>query len=213
MKYINKDREPQDFIDWKLTDKMFQRGRPNWNRVPTHIKDIIRTSLKEEQGYICCYCERRIKENDYHVEHLKPKDKNKFPNLQLNYDNLICSCQLELEKGEPRHCGNSKGSWYDVNNLISSLDPSCEQQFRYTADGHIYPSNNSNIAATTTIGKLQLDISKLVDLRKRVIEPFIDDSLSDNEFKKFVNGYLVEKEENNGKYNEFYTTIKYLFKN
>lgn len=213
MKYIVKNQEPQAFKDWKLNDKMYKRGKPNWKRVPTQIRNIIRISLQEEQGYICCYCERRLNEKDYHVEHLKPKDKNKYPLLQLDYNNLICSCQLELTKGEPRHCGNSKGSWYDENNFVSPLNHDCEQQFVYTADGHIKPSNKDNEAAKITIKKLQLDIDKLVDLRKKAIEPFIDDSLSSDELRNFVSGYLIEKEDNNGKYNEFFTTIKYLFEN
>ena len=213
MKHIVKNQEPQEFIDWKRKDKMFQRGKPNWNRVTKQIRDIIRTSLDKEQGYICCYCERRISENDHHVEHLKPKDRNKFPELQLDYNNLLCSCQLELEKGEPRHCGNSKGSWFDETLLISPLDPSCEDQFIYSYDGHIYPSDESNLAAKTTIDKLKLDIDKLVDLRKKTIEPFIDENLNDVELRTFVEGYLVDKENNDGKYNEFFTTIKFLFGN
>ena len=209
MKYIVKESEPLEFTNWKKQDKMFQRGKPKWNRVPSPIKDNIRASLKKEQGYICCYCERELRNNDYHIEHFKPKDK--FSALQLDYSNLICSSQLELKQGEPRHCGNSKGSWFDNALLISPLNSDCERQFIFHADGHILPSNDSNIAAKITIKKLQLDIDKLVDLRKKAIEPFIDENLNDNELKKFVNAYLIEKENNNGRYNEFYTTIKYLF--
>ena len=215
MKYIVKESEPLEFTNWKKQDKMFQRGNPKWNRVPSSVKDNIRASLKKEQGYICCYCERELRNNDYHIEHFKPKDK--FSALQLDYSNLICSCQLELKQGEPRHCGNSKGSWFDNNLLISPLNPNCEQQFVFTYNGHILPSNDTNIAAKITIEKLQLDIDKLVDLRKKAIEPFIelfiDENLDANELEKFVNAYLIEKENNNGRYNEFYTTIKYLFGN
>ena len=157
------------------------------------------------------YCERRLSNNDFHIEHLKPKDKNKFPELQLDYNNLLCSCQLELEKGEPRHCGNSKGSWFDKKLLISPLDRTCEEQFKYTEDGHIYPLNEDNLAAKTTIDKLQLDIDKLVDFRRKAIEPFIDENLNHEDLRSFVNGYLVEKEDNKGRYNELFTTIKYLF--
>ena len=73
MKFINKNQEPKDLENWKQQDKMFLRGNPKWNRVQTSIKDVIRNSLREEQGYICCYCERRLLENDSHIEHFKPK--------------------------------------------------------------------------------------------------------------------------------------------
>ncbi len=213
MKFISKNQEPIEFTNWKQQDKMFQRGNPKWNRVLSSVKDDIRKSLRKEQGYICCYCERRLHIDDYHIEHFKPKDPSKFPELQLEYDNLICSCQLELDKGEPRHCGNSKGSWYDDNLLVSPLDSNCEEQFDYTFDGHINPRYIDNNKGQTTIDRLQLDIDKLVDLRKKAIEPFIDEDLTEVELKDFVDGYLIEKERNDGKYNEFYTTIKCLFDN
>ena len=211
MKYIVKNQEPQDFINWKKQAN--EDWQPTYNNLQNPQKEIVFQSLLEEQGYICCYCERELRNNDYHIEHFKPKDQNLFPELQLEYSNLLCSCQRNTQQGEPLHCGNAKGNWFDDNLLISPLNPDCEQQFIFTADGHIYLSNKSNIAAKTTIEKLQLDIDKLIDLRKKAIEPFIDENLNDDELKNFVNGYLIEKENNNGKYNEFYTAIKYLFGN
>lgn len=211
MKHINRKDEPQEFIDWKnLSNNDWQ---PTYDNLQNPQKQAVFQSLLEEQGYICCYCERELRDNDYHIEHFKPKDNNLFPELQLEYSNLLCSCQRNTQQGDPLHCGNSKGNWFDANFLISPLDQTCEQQFIYTEDGHIYPSTKNNLAAKTTIERLQLDIDKLVNLRMNILEPFIDDSLSTEELEKFVNGYLEKKENNNGKYNEFYTTIKYLFGN
>lgn len=210
MKFIIKQQEPKEFSDWKSNDKMYQRNKPNWNRLPSNIKEIIRKKLVYEQGGICCYCERQLVGNDFHIEHLKPKDKNKYPELQLEYDNLICSCQFELEKEEPRHCGNSKGSWYDETHIISPLNPDCEKQFKYTHDGHIEPNGTTNIMASTTIQKLRLDLDRLNKMREKAIEPFLDEALTLEEMQLFAEKYL-EKE--NGKFNPFYTTIKYLFGN
>jgi len=208
MKHIIKKNEPQKFIDWKNQDKMYLRGKPKWNRLPSNIKNILRQSISEEQGYICCYCEREIVSKDFHLEHLHPKDGNKYPSEQLDYENLLCSCQLELEKGEPRHCGNSKGSWFDARNFISPLDPDCENRFIYSFDGHIMPRDTNDTAAGTTINKLQLGIDKLNKSREKAIEPFINIELSDVEIESIVDNYLENIE---GKYNEFYTTIRYLF--
>ena len=173
------------------------------------IKNIVKESLRQEQGYICCYCERELENGDYHTEHLRPISI--YPNEQINYNNLLCSCQLEIDKGEPRRCGNGKGNWYDDSLLVSPLDPDCESRFIYTVDGQIRPSDEADQAADTTIKKLQLNLDRLNNLRKNVIEPFLDPELSDSELELFVNSYLVEKDQNNGKYNQFYTTIKYLF--
>ncbi len=212
---IIKEGEPQEFIDWKKKDKMYVKGKPNWDRLPSSIKNILREKISREQGFICCYCERRITSNDFHLEHLKPKDGSKYPLLQLDYDNLLCSCQLELEKGEPRHCGNGKGSWYDEAKFVSPLQADCENRFKYTYDGQIFPSDSNDDAAITTIARLRLDIDKLNKFRENAIEPFLnlDSSLSQDELNSFVHGYLAEKSEFGGKFNEFYTTIKYLFGN
>ena len=211
MKHIVKNQEPQEFIDWK--NNANENWQPTYDNLQNPEKGILYHSWLEEQGYICCYCERELKENDYHIEHLRPKDRTLFPELQLDYSNLLCSCQRNNQRKTPLHCGNSKGNWFDETLLISPLDPTCEDQFIYSYDGHIYPSDEGNLAAITTIEKLKLDIDKLIDLRKNVIEPFIDENLNDVELRNFVEGYLVDKENNNGKYNEFFTTIKFLFGN
>lgn len=213
MKFITKGGEPDKILEWKSKDKMYQRGKPNWNRLKSELKELLRDSISAEQGYICCYCERRLNTNEMHIEHFKPKDPNKFPLNQLDYDNLFCSCQLELEKGEPRHCGNSKGSWFDEDIIISPLEPNCETKFKYTIDGQILPEDKNDIGARATIEKLKLDIDKLNKLREKAIEPFLDEDLTQEDLDEFVQGYLVEKEDNDGYYNEFYTTIKYLFEN
>ena len=190
---------------------MYQRGQPKWNRLPTTHKELIRSELKSEQGYLCCYCERKLENGDYHIEHIKPKGLSKYEIYSIEYDNLICSCQLELENGDPRHCGNGKGSWYEEPLFVSPLDPNCETRFRYTFDGHIQASTDNDNRAQTTIQRLNLNIDKLIALRKAAIDPFLDDTLSVKELSDFVNGYLVQKENNNGHYNQFYTTIQDLF--
>ena len=161
----------------------------------------------KEQGYICCYCERRLNDEYSHIEHFNPQSND--PSATLDYINMLCSCQNQLKKGKPRHCGHSKGNWFDEDLLISPLDLDCEERFVYTADGKIQPANEFDNAATMTIEKLKLDIEKLNDSRKKAIEPFLDEHLSDSEFLEFVNGYL--KKNSDDAYNEFWTTIDYLF--
>ena len=195
MKYIIKRSEPQSFRDWKSGEDR------EYNDLINPIKGDVKESLLVEQGYICCYCESRISKENSHIEHLKPKDKKKFPELELEYDNMLCSCQKQLSKGEPRHCGNSKAN--DII-IITPLDIDCESKFKYNENGTIEATDEDS---EETIKYLKLDIDKLNELRKNAIEPFIFD-ISDEEAKIFVKEYLKQKD---GKYNEFYTTIKYLF--
>jgi uncharacterized protein (TIGR02646 family) len=161
----------------------------------------------EEQGYICCYCEQRLEIGDSHIEHFQPQHNPAVD--ALDYSNILCSCQDRLKKGDPRHCGNLKGEWFDRTLLISPLEPGCEARFHFNGDGTIRPTNAEDPAAATTIEKLGLDLPILNDLRNQAIEPFLDQELTASEFTKFVYGYLQKN--NKGILSEFWTTIHQLF--
>jgi len=207
MKQIIKGIEPNEFTEWKnMADAQWT---PSFDKHSGNIKEAVYEALKMEQGFICCYCERELMEGDYHIEHLNPQEKGLVD--PLDFSNMLCSCQRQLKKGEPRHCGNSKGNWFKEESFISPLSPGCERKFKYTLDGHIESANEMDDAAVITIDKLRLGIDKLNKMRGKAIEPFIDDVLSDQELNDFVSGYLIEKDSNAGRYNPFYTIIKCLF--
>lgn len=206
MKHIVKQSEPPVFSEWKAMAS--DDWKPDYDdNFSGSVKRVVKKSLMAEQGYICCYCERRLTGNDSHIEHFKPQSD---PDVDsLDYSNMLCSCQNRLKKGEPRHCGNLKGDWFDEKHLISPFNSSCEQRFIYTANGGIRPGNEDDKAAFTTMKNLGLDIPKLTDLRAKAIEPFLEADLTSDELKAFVTGYLQMTEE--GMFGEFYTTILYLF--
>lgn len=206
MKHIVKQDEPQVFIDWKaLANEDWQ---PTFDNLSGAIKKVVKFALMAEQGYICCYCERRLTNADSHIEHFKPKsDPNVDP---LDFSNLLCSCQNQLKKGEPRHCGNLKDNWFNAELLISPFDSENEDRFAFTGDGIIKPSAEDDVAASQTIITLGLAIPKLNDMRAKAIEPFLDDNLSHQDMQNFVTGYL--RQDARGQFGEFWTTIRYLFK-
>lgn len=208
MKHIVKSSEPQEFKDWKRLEN--ENWKPTYNDLQNPEKQKVYNSLLSEQGYICCYCERKLIKSDYHIEHFKPQEDNKFPELQLEYENMLCSCQRNVGKGEPLHCGNSKGNWFDES-LVSPLEKNCESKFGYTHDGYIIAINALDKSADITIQKLGLNKDRLIDMRKMAIEPFLDPELTEKELDNFVRAYLIDKSRNEGKFNEFYTTIQYLF--
>ena len=207
MKHIVKNQHTPSF------DKWMALANEDWQ--PTYGKGGLRGaekrevkfSLMNEQGHICCYCERQLTATDSHIEHFNPQSNNAVD--PLNYTNMLCSCQDQLKEGEPRHCGNSKDNWFDKHLLISPLDSNCEKRFAYTADGEIQPANESDDAATMTIERLKLNIEILNERRKKAIEPFLNEYLDEQDFLKFVNGYL--KKNSDDTFNEFWTTINYLF--
>jgi uncharacterized protein (TIGR02646 family) len=205
MKHIVKQDEPLAFTDWKALSN--DDWKPTYSDLSGETKKAVKDTLMAEQGHICCYCERRLMDNDSHIEHFRPQsDPGVDP---LDFSNLLCSCQSNLHRGEPRHCGNRKAEWFDPNLLISPFDPNCEGQFEFTGDGLISPSDQDNRRAVETIHRLGLDIPKLIALRSFAIEPFLDEGLSYEDMQQFVRGYL--RQDNNGFFGEFWTTINYLF--
>ncbi|MDM8517385.1 retron system putative HNH endonuclease [Desulfobacterales bacterium HSG16] len=86
MRYIEKQDEPDEFVEWKerKDDKI-------WNKFKNRKKRIVKNAIVEEQGYICCYCGKRIhKDRNTRIEHLK--SRSKYPDDTFNYKNLLVSC-------------------------------------------------------------------------------------------------------------------------
>ena len=205
MKHIAKDQNTPDFDEWKASAN--NDWQPTYEDLSGTIKEEVKNSLIKEQGYICCYCERRLTDDGSHIEHFNPQSNNAVN--PLDYANMLCSCQNQLEQGEPRHCGHLKGDWFGNQLLVSPLDPDCEGHFTYTADGKIQPAEKSDDATRMTIEILGLNINKLNALRKKAIEPFLDENLNEQEFSQFVSGYL--RKNTGGMFGEFWTTIDYIF--
>jgi uncharacterized protein (TIGR02646 family) len=191
-------------IDWKSQSN--DDWQPSYEDLRGNEKETVKQSLMIEQGFLCCYCERRLTIDDSHIEHFRPQNDPECD--ALDYGNLLCSCQNKIPKGDPRHCGNLKNGWFDENSLVSPLIEGCEMRFAYTGDGRIRVADPADQNADLTIKTLGLNIRKLDDLRKNAITPFLDAVLSDDEFREFVAGYL---ELNQDMFGEFWTTIRHLF--
>ncbi len=86
MKYIEKNIEPEEFAKWREREE-----DKTWLTFKNPLKNIVRDSLIEEQGAICCYCGKRVhKDHNTTIEHLKPRSK--YPDDIFNYGNLLASC-------------------------------------------------------------------------------------------------------------------------
>ena len=60
MKYVEKRHEPEAFAQWKaLANEDWQ---PTYGDLSGDPKVSVKRSLMREQGYLCCYCERRLTE-------------------------------------------------------------------------------------------------------------------------------------------------------
>jgi len=205
MKFIVKQTEPDKLLAWKALAN--DNWQPSYADLSGDVKAAVKTALIEEQGAICCYCERRLIANDSHIEHFEPQSN---PGVDaLEFSNLLCSCQNKTKRGEPLHCGNLKGDWFDGDLLVSPLNSQCESRFAYMGNGKVMATDKQDVAAMETITQLGLAIPKLNDLRNKAIEPFLDASLSDEDLSAFISGYLQKDQQN--KLGEFWTTINHLF--
>lgn len=199
MRHIAKGQEPQELSIWKRknSDKTYKDLEDN-------AKSATKRALMKEQGFICCYCERELRENDSHIEHIEPQKL--APQKDLDFDNMLCSCQAE---GEPLHCGHAKGNWFDKNMFISPLADDCGECFAFDHSGAINPKSETDTAAHKTIEILKLNIAKLKNMRKNAIVPFLCSSISGEDFKKFVDGYLLPSSD--GTLNPFWSAVKSIF--
>ncbi|MDR2441274.1 MAG: TIGR02646 family protein [Planctomycetaceae bacterium] len=147
MKHINKQKESQQFIDWK--NKVNEDWQPSFDSLRgSSTGHIVKNALIKEQGGLCCYCESKITEKDSHFEHFRPQTR--FKDLVLNYDNLHCSCIREPKKETDRHCGHFKSEYFDET-VISPLKSDCESSFIFDSNGIIKPTVDDDKRAVYTI--------------------------------------------------------------
>ena len=140
MKYIKKGNEPEELR--KFNDAANENWQPTFREFRGEDKRRLQQKLIEEQGHICCYCGMRITREDSHIEHLKPQSK--YPEDELNYNNLLASCKLKREPKQPQHCGVKKDDWYDEDLMVSPLDPNCADFFIYTGGGEILATDEED---------------------------------------------------------------------
>jgi uncharacterized protein (TIGR02646 family) len=210
VKYIKKREEPESFTAWKKL--VNEDWKPSWDNFSKPQKTDVHDSLLQEQGFICCYCGRLISNKTSHIEHLRPRKT--YPQLTLDYTNILASCQRDREPKEPLHCGSNKDEWYDEHLMVSPLDINCAEFFIYTEDGQILSTKNQHkkSAADTTINKLALNIDKLQKMRSGAIEGILEglEELTDDEREMLLQRFCQPDE--NGHNQEFSAAIAYILK-
>lgn len=170
MKKIEKMESPRSF------EKFIKTKGTNYKELSKNENISIREELRErllaEQGHICCYCGREIEKEHSIIEHFKPRDS--FPKLQLDYQNLLLSCDggqnaRSKNKSDPPYCDSAKGN-KEIN--ISPLQKDCETRFVCDESGEIMAAVSSDEDANETITVLNLNNPVLVNQRKAAIATF-----------------------------------------
>ncbi len=193
MKFINKKDSPEEFEKWKprkhftkpkleamqSEGRLERKKRTIWKSFTkkTDVRNIVKTSLAEEQGRICYYCLERIGADEKTtIEHIKSRSNH--PSEMFDYDtNMLACCdggegERRLENAVPKYCGASKRD-YDIP--INPLMAECETFFRYEiGTGQILSQNDFHGELQSMIDNtLNLNNSVLLNRRKAEIDGFV----------------------------------------
>ena len=258
MKHIAKNEEPVAFTAWKEreaesldhhyaannADAAWGHLHPNLPVQPEegiqyYSKRELATSLLEEQGYLCCYCNRLIHQetpkpgdagfNDRRttVEHLDPKEADARNNT-FGYKNLAASCMggEVLHKGtKPRvsYCNQRRGN---SPLAISPVQTDCEIRVFFSLDGQIFGDSDE---VDDTLHEV-LGLHFFDEIRRAAIRAFYYANVEEHEgwegqeedrpllqpvsierARQIIEN-LSEKGKDSGKYEEFCSAIIHVLK-
>jgi uncharacterized protein (TIGR02646 family) len=205
MKQIAKNNEPQAVLTWKA--KADANWQPSYAELSGVEKRAIRDSLADEQGYICCYCNRDISDGDFHIEHFRPQET--FPDKELEYNNLHVSCIKQMTTKTASHCGNAKANWFDNQLTLSPLD-NHEISFKYLYDGNVEAGVPD---ASRMVDKLKLNEESLRAKREAEIAGMLDEQFINTATNDQLLNLLTKiSRKNLGKYQEFTIAIQQQIK-
>jgi len=116
----------------------------------------VKDALRAESYSKCMYCESKVEHiSDLHIEHIKPKAKNRFPDLTFEYDNLGLACGV---------CNRNKSSTYDVT--VPFINPYTDDPSThfYSFGSSIWAKPGDNRAKLTE-NEIELNRAELIEAR------------------------------------------------
>lgn len=201
MRHIQKLNAPQSFIDKTTTLNKWSDYHNRCNRQKRALRKYI---LKYEQNFLCIYCESKISASNRssHIEHIRPKSSNKYPELTFEYRNLVISCNGTCHNAEIDNsqysCGHLKDNEYTENKFLNPIEISdIRDYFEYDFDDYfINPSNKDVIKAKYMIDTLHLNDGGLPKGREKALENFIKGmkNISDIKVRKEKMKQILDKE-------------------
>ena len=122
-----------------------------------------KAALRDASHGKCMYCESAIDHTDFaHIEHIKPKAPDKYPELTYEWSNLGYSCAK---------CNNSKSDSFDP--ATPYINPYAEEPAEHLlfAGVVMFPRNGSE-RGELTIKDTKLNRPELLEKRQARIEAF-----------------------------------------
>jgi uncharacterized protein (TIGR02646 family) len=204
MKFIEKklSNQPTSLVLYKKTDI-----NPTYDKY--RDKNDLRHALLYEQGYICCYCMKRIDVHNMVIEHFNSQFD--FEELALNYDNMLASC-TGGENGDVQHCDETKShkllTINPVNNAIMA-------QIKFDGAGKIF-LDHVDFTENELEGILNLNNQNLLKERKVILDALRTQILkkfgTKTVSKPFIENELNKWETRNGKFKSMCQVAIYYLK-
>jgi 5-methylcytosine-specific restriction endonuclease McrA len=159
---LTKGNEPAVLAANKVNWTNQLMGHINANQVipkalsTQYNQDEVKDALRLEGYSKCMYCESKVEHiTDLHIEHIKPKARDKFPELTFEFDNLGLACPL---------CNRNKSSTYD--NAVPFINPYIDEPTThfYSIGAFIFAKPNDPRAKLTEI-EIDLNRTGLIETR------------------------------------------------
>ncbi|WP_372521211.1 retron system putative HNH endonuclease [Mesoflavibacter sp.] len=209
---IVKGNQPNSMIAHK-------KSGGNYGNMPTATKNELRESLINEQGYVCCYCLKRIPENkaDLHhtkIEHFKCQEN--YAVLDLEYTNLHLACKGNEGQSEKlQTCDTAKANKDIIS--FSLIDNSLNGNIHYAKDGTVFSEQDNIEKEINEI--LQLNNDQNIKKTRASILKGVSESIRILQSKGRLTKNVLERElqywqdRNNNKHRPFYpVAVQYLEK-
>lgn len=133
--------------------RVYKKDNDVWKIVDKYSNDPLKILLKEElkkiwkssinhDDLLCCYCEKKITTDNWHIEHIKPK--NTYPDNSFDWNNFLPSCdQCNSNYKKTQYIAwflDPSKIWYD---FLSNFD--------YFENNFLYKPLNQNAIDTVWI--------------------------------------------------------------
>lgn len=117
---------------------------------------LNKEALKQSCHDKCMYCESKISHIDFaHVEHIKPKAADKYPELEFEWSNLGYACAK---------CNNAKSDQYDAT--CPYIDPYQDEPNAHLFSAHaLILVKNGSERGEMTINDIELNRPDLLEKR------------------------------------------------
>jgi uncharacterized protein (TIGR02646 family) len=132
-----------------------------------------------------------------HIEHIRPRSRPQYAHLIFCYRNLSVSsegffCKTEILNPKKEFCEHRKGNEYDEDKFLNPVERNdIEDYFVYDIEGKIHPNSSKNqedrTKAEYMISILDLNHSKLIDIRKEQYQLIIEQQENGLDIEEFLN--------------------------